>query len=284
MLVRDGELVLFDEHLKRMVAGCRVLGLPASDAAEARRVCEDALHFPSPLAGEGGLRRRSDEGSHPPVGLALRSAASDRRATPHPSASLTPSPARGEGRRFAVRLTLTAGSGGRGLDRPALPEARLFATAAPAPRSEGPVTLTTVSIRRNEGSPTSRLKTLSYLDPILARREAGAGEALMLNNRGEIACAAAANLFWLTDGVLRTPALACGVLEGIMRGQAIAAARALGMPVQEVAAPRAALDGAQAIFLTNSLIGLRRVESLDGIALGDAPQVSALAQALSAVS
>jgi branched-subunit amino acid aminotransferase/4-amino-4-deoxychorismate lyase len=284
ILARDGELVLFEAHLKRMTAGCRVLGLPAPDAAEARRVCEDALHFPSPLAGEGGLRRRSDEGSHPPVGLALTPAASDRRATPHPSASLTPSPARGEGRRFAVRLTLTAGSGGRGLDRPTEPTPRLFATVAPAPKPDGPIALTTVSVRRNEGSPASRLKTLAYLDQVLARREAGDGEALMLNNRGELACAAAANLFWLADGVLRTPALACGVLDGIMRGQTIAAARALGMPVQEVVAARGALDGVQAVFLTNSLIGLRRVERLDGVALGEARQVSALAEALEAVS
>ena len=63
--------------------------------------------------------------------------------------------------RMAVRLTLTAGSGGRGLDRPARMQPRLFATAAPAPRAATPVSLTTVSVRRNEGSPASRLKTLA---------------------------------------------------------------------------------------------------------------------------
>lgn len=183
-----------------------------------------------------------------------------------------------------MRLTLTAGSGGRGLDRPARPAIRLFATATPYQKPHGPLALTTVTIRRNEGSPASRLKTLAYLDQVLARREAGTGEALMLNNRGEVACAAAANIFWLDGGVLFTPALACGVLDGIMRGQALAAARAQGLPVEEVAAPRSALDSAQAVLLTNSLIGLRRVESLDGTALGDAPQISGLAEALSAVS
>jgi branched-subunit amino acid aminotransferase/4-amino-4-deoxychorismate lyase len=236
VLAKAGELVLFEAHLARMAAGCAVLGLPAPDLDEARRVCEHALVFPSPLAGEGG--------------------------------------------RLALRLTLTAGSGGRGLDRPAEPQPRLFATSAPSPKPQGPIALTTVSVRRNEGSPASRLKTLGYLDAVLARREAGDGEALMLNNRGEVACAAVANVFWLKDGALFTPALACGVLDGIMRGQTLAAARELGFPINESAFPRSALDEADAVFLTNSLIGLRRVDRLDGKALGDAPQVSALAEAL----
>lgn len=186
--------------------------------------------------------------------------------------------------RTAVRLTLTAGSGGRGLDRPDPPRPRLFATGAPSPKPEGPVALTTVSVRRNEGSPASRLKTLSYLDSILARREACGGEALMLNNRGEVACAAAANLFWLEDGMLITPALSCGVLDGIMRSQVLNAARGLGLRVLEAAVPRSALGEAQAVFLTNSLIGLRRVDSLDGAALGDAPELSRLTEALAPLS
>lgn len=186
--------------------------------------------------------------------------------------------------RAAVRLTLTAGSGGRGLDRPHPLQPRLFATAAPSARPETPVSLTTVSVRRNEGSPASRLKSLAYLDSVLARREAGEGEALMLNNRGEVACAAAANLFWLEDGMLITPALSCGVLDGIMRGQVLNAARKMGLRVLEAAVPRSALGEAQAMFLTNSLIGLRRVDSLDGVALGDAPELSRLAEALAPLS
>ena len=105
--------------------------------------------------------------------------------------------------RAAVRLTFTAGSGGRGLDRPPAPVPRLFATAAAAPRAAGPLSLATSAVRRNDGSPAARWKTLSYLDNLLARREAqatGADEALMLNSRGEAACAAAANLFWIAEG------------------------------------------------------------------------------------
>ena len=166
-------------------------------------------------------------------------------------------PARG---RFAVRLTLTAGSGGRGLDRPAAPVVRLFATAAPAAPVTAPATLVVAGTRRNEGSAASRLKTLSYLDNVLARAEAraaGADEALMLNNRGEIACAAAANLFWLDGGRLFTPRLDCGVLAGITRARIMALE-----PVEEVGVGLEALERAEAVLLTNSLIGVRAVSRL----------------------
>jgi branched-subunit amino acid aminotransferase/4-amino-4-deoxychorismate lyase len=162
--------------------------------------------------------------------------------------------------RFAVRLTLTAGSGGRGLDRPAAPVVRLFAKAAPSTPITTPATLIVAAARRNEGSPASRLKTLSYLDNVLARAEAraaGADEAVMLNNRGELACAGAANLFWIAEGRLFTPRLDRGALAGITRARLMALE-----PVEEVTAGVAALETAEAVFLTNSLIGVRPVSRL----------------------
>jgi branched-chain amino acid aminotransferase/4-amino-4-deoxychorismate lyase len=184
--------------------------------------------------------------------------------------------------RAAVRLTLTAGSG-RGLDRDIPAKGRLLATASAAPRAQGPISLAMVDIRRNETSLAARLKTLSYLDNVLARRQArasGAEEALMLNGRGEIACAAAANVFWVREGRLYTPQLDCGVLEGIMRGQAIEAARALGVQVVETAASSQALAGADGVFLTNSLIGVRAAHRLDGRAVPLSPLTEALRRRL----
>lgn len=186
--------------------------------------------------------------------------------------------------RAAVRLTMTAGSGGRGLDRPEAPIPRLFATAALAPPAGGVTALRTASIRRNTTSPASRLKSLSYLDNILARREVAPDEALMLNERGEVACAAVANIFWLMGDRLETPSLDCGVLPGIMRAHLVRAAADMGVEVREVRAPRAALDEADAVFLTNSLVGLRQVSSLDGVDLASPPLVDALAEALGEVS
>ena len=182
--------------------------------------------------------------------------------------------------RAAVRLTLTAGSGGRGLDRPPAPEPRLFATATTAAAPVGPARLRLVGVRRNEGSPASRLKTLAYLDNVLARVEAqaaGADEAVMLNNRGELACAAAANLFWLRDGALETPALDCGALAGIVRATVIARARAMGIEVREVRSGAEVLVAAEALFLTNSLIGVRPVRGLVGRSFAPHPLVAALA-------
>jgi len=162
--------------------------------------------------------------------------------------------------RAAVRVTLTAGSGGRGLDRPAEPKPRLFATAALAVRPESAATLVIARTRRNQASPASRLKTLAYLDNVLARREAaaaGGDEVVMLNTLGELACAAAANLFWLKAGVLFTPAPETGCLDGVIARQVAAAAAVLGIEVRQVREAAEALAGADAVFLTNSLIGVR---------------------------
>lgn len=183
--------------------------------------------------------------------------------------------------RAAVRLTLTAGSGGRGLDRPQAPAPRLFATAAAAPVWSEPARLATSTVRRNEGSPASRWKTLAYLDSVLARREAvaaGADEALMLNVAGEVACAAAANVFWIAAGRLFTPDLACGVLAGVMRGRVLRAASGLGVEAAEVRARPGALEDAEAVFLTNSLIGVRPVAELDGRSLAPSRLVEQLAR------
>ena len=104
------------------------------------------------------------------------------------------------GARAAVRIAWSAGRGGRGLDRPDPVSPQLVVSAAASPRPEGPARLASASVRRNPASPASRYKTLSYVDAVIARREAhraGADEALMLNTEGDVASAAAANLFWL---------------------------------------------------------------------------------------
>ena len=184
--------------------------------------------------------------------------------------------------RAAVRITWTGGSGGRGLPRPDLLAPRLVVAAAASPRPETEATVVTVSTRRNAGSPASRLKSLSYLDNVLARREAaaaGADEALMLNTDGLLACASAANLFWIAGGRLLTPALEVGVLDGTMRGAVIEAARRLGGKMLEVRAGPGALAGVEAAFLTSSLIGLRRIAYLDGRTIGGHALLAALRDA-----
>lgn len=185
--------------------------------------------------------------------------------------------------RAAVRLTWTAGSGGRGLDRPAAPAPRLFATAASAPAPTTPARLIVSDVRRNEGSPASRLKTLSYIDNVLAREQArarGADEAVMLNNRGELACAGAANLFWVRDGEVFTPDLACGALDGIMRARVLDAAHGLGLACSQVRCGLEKMLAADSVFLTNSLIGVRVVSEVEASVYRASDLVASLSAAI----
>jgi len=178
----------------------------------------------------------------------------------------------------ALRLTWTGGPGARGLDAPEAPAPRLLAKASPLAPPPASLALHLSGVRRNPSSLTSRLKTLSSLDQVAARAEArgaDADEALMLNTKGMVACAAAGNVFWLSNDALHTPALACGVLDGIVRGEIIAAARGLGQPVVEAAAPLAALLVSDAVFVTNSLIGLVPVSRLGERAWSPDPAIVA---------
>jgi branched-chain amino acid aminotransferase/4-amino-4-deoxychorismate lyase len=213
--------------------------------------------FETMLAVDGDLPHLAAHLDRMAAGCAVLNLPFEREEAERVAREATPA----EGR-FAIRLTLTAGSGGRGLARPAAPVLGLFAKAAPSAPVTTPAALIVATTRRNEGSPVSRLKSLSYLDNVLARAEAkaaGADEAVMLNNRGEVACAAAANLFWIKDGRLFTPRLDCGVLPGVTRARLLARHQ-----VEEVAAGIEALETAEAIFLTNSLIGVREVSKLGG--------------------
>ena len=176
--------------------------------------------------------------------------------------------------RAAVRLNWTAGSGGRGLNRPLTLEPRLWATAAVSLKPERPARLMLASVRRNATSVTAHHKTLAYLDNVMARRDAlavGADEAVMLNQDGDLACAAASNLFWIEGTQLLTPDLSCGVLAGTERARVLAAAAEAGIEARPVQASAEALQKADGIFLTNSLNGLWSVSHWQGAAVKTSP-------------
>ncbi|SNB66266.1 branched-chain amino acid aminotransferase [Arboricoccus pini] len=167
-----------------------------------------------------------------------------------------------------LRLTLTHGPSDRGLARPRSPEPTIFASISPwtPPRRAEPVRLVTASIRRNETSPSSRHKTLNYLDQIAALEEAGrrgADDALLLNTEGRPACASAANLFAVHGRTLLTPALDEGALPGTVRRALITAAPTLGFEPKETRISCAELLAADCVFLTNSVRFVRHVRMLD---------------------
>lgn len=186
-----------------------------------------------------------------------------------------------------VRVTATRGAGPRGIRPPSTPRPFLCATAAPLNPALmfRPVRLATSAIRRNETSPASRLKTLGYLDAVVASEAAagaGADDALFLNTVGHVACTTMANVFAIVGDRLVTPPLADGVLAGIVRGAVLALAAGVGLEPREASLGPADLAAADAVFLTNSVRLVSPVVALDGAALSAraADRVEAIAAAL----
>ena len=162
----------------------------------------------------------------------------------------------------SARLTLTRGSGERGLSvlkASSSPTLLLTLSAYSAPPVGSPVALIISKHCRSERSISSAHKTLNYLDNVLARAEAdanGAGDALMLNSAGRVACATAANFFIIrADGTVVTPPVSEGALPGIVRGILLSAGVSIGCNVNERAIELGDIDDSL-VFLTNSLSGI----------------------------
>ncbi|MFQ5765378.1 MAG: aminotransferase class IV [Rhodospirillales bacterium] len=167
-----------------------------------------------------------------------------------------------------LRLTLTRGPAPRGLAPPdPSPPTLLITGAGQALAPPRPATaVIAIATRRNEHSPLARIKSTSYLDGVIAAREAaekGADEALLLNSAGNLAEAAAANLFLVLDGRAATPPIRDGALPGVMRADVI---RVLG--AAERTLKPADLAAASEALLTNSL-GIRPLVTVDGAPVGD---------------
>ncbi len=168
----------------------------------------------------------------------------------------------------ALRVTVTRGPGPRGLRPPAKTTPTILATAAALPHGPAmaPVRLRTVPIRRNETSPAARLKTLAYLDSVLAMEaaaRAGADEALMLNTQGRVACAAAANVFAIIGEELTTPPVEEGAMEGVTRAVLLSIASEVGLTPVEHALSTEDLSSADAVFLSSSLRLIAPVAAID---------------------
>jgi branched-chain amino acid aminotransferase len=172
-----------------------------------------------------------------------------------------------------LRLILTRGRGGLGLDPSTCDDPAIICIAAgtvglSAEKQAHGYNLITSSLRRPAGDVLDpRVKSLNYLNNILAKREAnlrGADDALVLNAQGLIAEASAANIFALTGNRLETPPPTDGALEGLTRRTVIEIGEALGFDVRERSLGRFDLYAADAVFFTGSRAGLVPVGSLDG--------------------
>jgi branched-chain amino acid aminotransferase len=170
-----------------------------------------------------------------------------------------------------VRLTVSRGPDpGRGLDVPSDVTPTIIVRVSPyEPRTAGQRGVAAVfsPIRRNESSPLSRVKCLSYADNVLARLEArrrGADEAILLNMSGEVCCASAANLFVLNGETLTTPPLESGALPGVTRRCLLELAGARGLAIREAPVLPEDLSAADEAFLTNTIIGVVSLTSIEG--------------------
>ena len=169
----------------------------------------------------------------------------------------------------ALRITLSRGKTERGLAGDGASPSLLITLDVFATQNLFQLCRLKVSqVRRNEFAPSSRLKTLSYIDGIAAAREvaAEADDALMLNTSDHVASSTVANLFVLHGDALITPSLDQGVLPGITRR--ILLDKKLGFKPVERTVALEDLVRADAVFLCNSLRFIRPVTTLNGEPLG----------------
>lgn len=132
--------------------------------------------------------------------------------------------------------------------------------------------ITAATIRNIPNALNPRIKSLNYLNNILAKIEAnraGVPEAIMLNHLGEVAECTADNIFLVKNGVLKTPAPHCGILEGITRGTVMDLAREDGIEVVECVLTRHDVFIAEECFLTGTAAEVVPVVKCDGRAIGE---------------
>jgi branched-subunit amino acid aminotransferase/4-amino-4-deoxychorismate lyase len=93
-------------------------------------------------------------------------------------------------------------------------------------------------------------------------RRSGFEETLLCDASGQLVEGGGCNILLVRDGVLHTPQLESGALPGVMRGQVLALAKALGWDVREWRVTRDDVDAADELWLSNSIIGIRRVVAI----------------------
>jgi branched-chain amino acid aminotransferase len=177
-----------------------------------------------------------------------------------------------------LRITVSRGAGDIGLD-PALCSSPTVVVMAkplvpPASHLYGTgVDVIVASTRRNLPNALSpRIKTTNFLNNIQAKREAiaaGAFDSILLNWEQHLTECTISNVFFVMDGKLRTPALECGLLDGITRSLVIRLAGELNMHIEEGRYTVDQLYRADECFLTNTSMEIMPVTSVDRRPVGD---------------
>jgi len=177
-----------------------------------------------------------------------------------------------------IRLIVTRGKGTLGLDPRRCPKPSVIVIAAtiqlyPEKYYQEGLTIVTVPTTRNlVNSVNPAIKSLNYLNNILARIEAnnaGVEEAILLNSEGFVAECTGDNVFIVHKGRLMTPPLSAGALYGITRGTVLESARDLGIPTAEPNLTRYDVYIADEVFLTGTAAEMVPVVKVDGRVIGN---------------
>jgi branched-chain amino acid aminotransferase len=177
-----------------------------------------------------------------------------------------------------LRITISRGAGDIGLDPALCPTPTVVIMTKPLhpPPLEQyriGVNLIVARTRRNLPSALSpQIKTTNFLNNILAKREAiaaGAFDSILLNWESHLTECTVSNLFFVRAGKLCTPALACGLLDGITRDMLLSLARDAQIPVDEGHFGIEALNQAEECFLTNTTMEVMPVTMVDGHPVGN---------------
>ena len=176
-----------------------------------------------------------------------------------------------------VRLIVTRGKGSLGLNPYLCKDPEIIIIAAeiqlyPKDFYENGLKIVTVGTVRNHPEAINpRIKSLNYLNNVLAKIEAinaGCMECIMLNHKGEVAEASGDNIFTIKDGKLYTPSIYSGALEGLTRNKVISLAESLDYIVNEVSMQRYDLYTADEVFLTGTAAEIISVVEIDKRAIG----------------
>ena len=173
-----------------------------------------------------------------------------------------------------LRLTITSGLGPAGVMRGA--NINWFLTAAAISISTSPARLQTSKIIRNEYSPIAGIKTLSYLENVLALNTAvaaGFDEALICNTKGEVVESATCNLLFEIDGNLITPPLDSGALRGITREILVDL-----LHVKEATVTKSDLVRCTGAALLSSVRGIQHISHIDQQAVPGSIEIVKLAE------
>ncbi|WP_066306417.1 branched-chain-amino-acid transaminase [Bacillus sp. FJAT-29814] len=177
-----------------------------------------------------------------------------------------------------IRVVVSRGKGNLGLDPSscANPNVIIIAeelTMYPKEFYENGIKIASVPSRRNRPDVLSpQIKSLNYLNNILVKLEAsqaGVQEALMLNDQGYVTEGSADNIFIVKNGVIKTPPVYLGALEGITRNAIIDVARAKGYEVQEAPFGRHDVYVADEVFLTGTAVEVIAAINVDGRTIND---------------